>query len=271
MLNLLLYLGFSGGAALYHPRAVGTLGQTVGKAVMGMRVVDATTRRPIGVGRALGRGFYQFLMMIPVGWVSSRCSTTRPGGIVGGTTRCQGRSSSAPWCLSGRRSRRHGRSPRASTRVAMSEFEAVAVTSVGRVRSLNEDAWYAGEHLVVVADGMGGHAAGDVASALTIDTLPAGRGRRGACGVGCRRGGGQPGGPRARTTTSGVSGPRVDGLRSGSHSGGLARVQRRGLPAATSSTVELCDRSRSTIPEVQELIDGHLITHEEARCIPIAM
>lgn len=67
MLNLLLYLGFSGGAALYHLRAVGTLGQTVGKAVMGMRVVDATTRRPIGVGRALGRGFYQFLMMIPVG------------------------------------------------------------------------------------------------------------------------------------------------------------------------------------------------------------
>jgi len=42
-----------------------------------------------------------------------------------------------------------------------------AVTDRGHVRSNNQDAYYAGDRLLVVADGMGGMAAGDVAS--TID------------------------------------------------------------------------------------------------------
>lgn len=46
-----------------------------------------------------------------------------------------------------------------------------AVTDQGHVRSNNQDAYHAGEHLLVVADGMGGMAAGDVASRLAVDAM----------------------------------------------------------------------------------------------------
>lgn len=43
-----------------------------------------------------------------------------------------------------------------------------ARSHVGLVRAKNDDSAYAGKHLAVVADGMGGHAGGDVASASTV-------------------------------------------------------------------------------------------------------
>lgn len=50
-------------------------------------------------------------------------------------------------------------------------FTAGSATDVGRVRQGNEDALYAGRRLWVVADGMGGHAAGEVASEVAVTRM----------------------------------------------------------------------------------------------------
>ena len=46
-----------------------------------------------------------------------------------------------------------------------------ARSDVGLVRSNNQDSGFAGPHLLMVADGMGGHAGGDVASSIAVATM----------------------------------------------------------------------------------------------------
>ncbi|MGF1645666.1 MAG: PP2C family protein-serine/threonine phosphatase [Kineosporiaceae bacterium] len=46
-----------------------------------------------------------------------------------------------------------------------------ARSDVGLIRANNQDSGYAGPHLLVVADGMGGHAGGDIASSLAVAEL----------------------------------------------------------------------------------------------------
>jgi serine/threonine protein phosphatase PrpC len=50
-------------------------------------------------------------------------------------------------------------------------LKAVGLSDVGRQRQHNEDTFLVGEKLYLVADGMGGHAAGEIASRIAVDSI----------------------------------------------------------------------------------------------------
>lgn len=64
-------------------------------------------------------------------------------------------------------------SPRSGAAASRPIVRAGWATSPGHRRHLNEDAMLTGPHWYAVADGMGGHRAGDVASTITVDVISA--------------------------------------------------------------------------------------------------
>jgi len=53
----------------------------------------------------------------------------------------------------------------------LTRWRYAAATDTGYVRESNQDALFVDDALAIVADGMGGHAAGEVASAMTVETI----------------------------------------------------------------------------------------------------
>ncbi|HWD96292.1 MAG TPA: protein phosphatase 2C domain-containing protein [Acidimicrobiales bacterium] len=53
----------------------------------------------------------------------------------------------------------------------MTRWRYAAATDTGLVRQTNQDALFADDSLAIIADGMGGHAAGEVAAAISIDLI----------------------------------------------------------------------------------------------------
>jgi serine/threonine protein phosphatase PrpC len=146
-------------------------------------------------------------------------------------------------------------------------------TDAGAVRQLNEDAVSVGTKIFAVADGMGGHAAGDVASQMTVQALNELDTRellRPADVVGAligvsdtiaRRAQAEPERWGMGTTVTGVALVTVGGSDHwGIFNVGDSRVYRFADGILTRATV---DHS-----EVEELLTAGVISEEEARVHP---
>lgn len=149
--------------------------------------------------------------------------------------------------------------------------DAAAATHVGRVRALNEDSYLLSDGLAIVADGMGGHAAGDVASRLTVEVFEQIReqSRHGiidAAHVANRR-----------IRAEAVAHP--DKLGMGTTLTGVALVHEGGVPhwfvfnIGDSRTYRFADGRLVQVSvdhaEVEELIAAGRISREEARRHPL--
>src|SRR5690625_7280786 len=61
--------------------------------------------------------------------------------------------------------------PRCEAVIVALSRRASGLSHVGVVRSTNQDSAFIGKRLLVIADGMGGHAGGDIASATAVQRI----------------------------------------------------------------------------------------------------
>ncbi len=148
-------------------------------------------------------------------------------------------------------------------------------TDRGRLRNLNEDSLLAYPPVFLVADGMGGHAAGDVASKLVVDEFSALAGRESASADEIHECFGRTG-QRIRETLSGkTAGTTVSGVAITEHEGdkywlvfniGDSRVYRLAegeleqISVDHSVVQELVDRGDISIEEARHHPERHVIT-----------
>jgi protein phosphatase len=151
----------------------------------------------------------------------------------------------------------------------MTRFWHAASTSPGQVRRVNEDSYIAQPPLFAVADGMGGHGSGDLASRLAIDTLTVAGRLRPLSVEGVLEGLDAAnraivtyeGGRGMGTTVTGLALLETpDGDRLMVFNVGDSRVYRLGGGVLSQVTV---DHS-----EVQELVQAGVITRDQARIHP---
>ncbi|GAB2456985.1 protein phosphatase 2C domain-containing protein [Nocardioides hungaricus] len=156
-----------------------------------------------------------------------------------------------------------------------------AATDVGRVREVNEDAWLAAPPVFAVADGMGGHEGGDVASRIAVEAL----GRLAERGYDPRRG------PEAVAAALAEAQRRILEYAEQQAAAGVARRRRAGTTVVAALLVEddagpawlvanLGDSRAYRVADgvlaqvstdhslVQELLDAGRITPEEVATHP---
>ena len=151
----------------------------------------------------------------------------------------------------------------------MTRFWHGAATSPGMVRRVNEDSYLAIPPLFAVADGMGGHGAGDLASRLAVDTLTAAGRQRPLSPEGVLAA--LDGANRAIVTYEGARGmgTTITGLALLETSGGdhlmVFNVGDSRVYRLSGGQLEQVTVDHS---EVQELVKAGVITRDQARIHP---
>ena len=145
-----------------------------------------------------------------------------------------------------------------------------ALSDVGRVRRDNQDSGYAGPHLLVIADGVGGSARGDIASTATVEVL-----RRSTCRPATTCSARWP--ARSTSATTGIAGmvaesPEIEGTSTTVTAAIFDGTQLGVGHVGDSRGYLLRDGTLSQLTTdhtfVQSLIDEGRITEDEARVHP---